>query len=134
MVDKERMIYGIGTDVIETDRFKEKLNQNDEKLLNRLFSAREIAYCRKGVQVSAQARCFAARFAAKESFMKALGTGLRNGLRWTDIEIINNSLGKPLIQVYNKAHSTVKDKAIRNIHLSMSHARNHASALVILEK
>ncbi|MFO7891883.1 MAG: holo-ACP synthase [bacterium] len=128
------MIYGIGTDLIETGRFKEKLNKNDEKIFTRLFSAKEIAYCRKGAQKSAQARCFAARFAAKEAFVKALGMGLRKGLRWTDIEIINNSSGKPLIHVYNKADRTVKDKEIRNIHVSISHARNHASAMVILEK
>ncbi len=128
------MIYGIGTDLIETDRFIDKLKINDEKFLARPFSPKEIEYCLKGAQIGAKAQCFAGRFAAKEALMKALGTGLRNGLRWTDVEIINNSLGKPLINLYNKAKQTIKDESIRNIHLSISHGRNHAIAVVILEK
>jgi len=128
------MIYGIGTDLIETDRFTKKIKRNKSKFLSRLFSEKEIEYCGKGALIRTQAQCFAGRFVAKEAFLKALGTGLRNGLRWTDIEITNNSLGKPLIHLYNKAEQTIKDEHIRNVHISISHVKNHASAIVILEK
>ncbi len=128
------MIYGIGTDLIETDRFTKKIQKNSSNFLTRLFSEKEIEYCRKGALIRTRAQCFAGRFVAKEAFLKALGTGLRNGLRWTDIEITNNSLGKPLIKLYNKAEQTVEDEHIRNIHVSISHVKNQASAIVILEK
>jgi len=128
------MIYGIGTDLIETERFTEKIKQNNNTVLTRLFSEKEIDYCRKGALIRAQAQCFAGRFVAKEAFLKALGTGLRDGLRWTDIEIINDSLGKPSIHVYNKAKQMINDEHIRTIHVSISHVKSHASAIVILEK
>ena len=128
------MIYGIGTDLIETSRFKEILRENNTKFLYRVFSEQEITYCRKGAQVDTQAQCFAARFAAKEAFLKALGTGLGHGLRWKDIEIINDSSGKPLLKFSNQAEQIVQDAHIEHVHVSLSHTVSQASAIVILEK
>ena len=128
------MIYGIGTDLIETNRFKEILKKNNTRFLQRVFTEKEIAYCSQGAKVDTQAQCFAARFAAKEACLKALGIGLRHGLRWTDIEISNDSRGKPFLKVYNKAEQIIKNEKIINIHVSVAHIKNQASALVILEK
>lgn len=128
------MIYGIGTDLIETNRFKEILKKNNTRFLQRVFTEKEIAYCSQGAQLDTQAQCFAARFAAKEACLKALGIGLRHGLRWTDIEISNDSRGKPFLKLSHKVEQTVQEEHIINMHVSLSHTDSQAAALVILEK
>lgn len=120
--------------MIEKDRFKNKIKKNAEKFLKTLFTSIEIEYCKSGSNINSQARCFAGRFAAKEAFLKALGTGLRNGIKWTEIEIINDPLGKPLINVSGQAEDKIQEREIRQIHLSISHDRDNAAAMVILEK
>ena len=81
------MICGVGIDLIEVDRIKKQLEKSSDRFCQSLFSEKEIAYCRRGANTRIQARHFAGRFAAKEAFLKAIGTGMRDGLRWKDIEI-----------------------------------------------
>ena len=76
---------------------------------------------------------FAARFSAKESFLKAIGTGWRFGIRFADIEVFNDELGKPHIRVFGKAEELLKNLGISKIHVSLSHLKETATAIVILE-
>jgi holo-[acyl-carrier protein] synthase len=128
------MIFGIGIDAVEIERIQKQLVKNRERFYKSLFTEREIQYCLKKTSNNAQAQCFAGRFAAKEAFLKAIGIGLRNGLNWKDIEIFNDDLGKPNLLLKEKTMKTVEKAAISNIQLSLSHGRNIATAVVILEK
>ncbi len=123
------MIYGIGTDLIEVGRVKKQLlKENGFK--QKIFSSNEISYCESKAK---PAEHFAARFAAKEAFFKALGTGWRFGMKFNEIEIINNELGKPEIILAGVAKDFSSEKKISNIHLSISHLKEIANAIVILE-
>ena len=86
------MIFGIGTDIIEVGRMEKHLDKNDA-LMRKLYTEAEQKYCNKGKVTKYQ--CFAARFAAKEAFFKALGTGYRYGMAFHEIEVLNDKLGKP---------------------------------------
>ncbi len=124
------MIFGIGTDIIEVQRVEEKLIRTGG-LKERLFTDQEIAYCdskhRPGMH-------FAARFAAKEAFLKAMGTGWTGGHRFDEIEIVNNELGKPEIYVYGKVKSFCEENGIGAMEVSLSHIKDLAKAIVVLEK
>jgi holo-[acyl-carrier protein] synthase len=124
------MIYGIGTDIVEIGRFQRFIDEGNTPLLQRIFTAREIEVCnaRKGA-----AACHAARFAAKEAFLKALGTGLRNGLSWHDMEVVSDELGKPGLVLSGKAGDMFREKGLAATHLSLSHDGGHAIAMVVLE-
>ena len=124
------MIIGIGTDIVEVDRFDEFLRTNNERLLQRLFSPQELSYCRSASNVGHK---LAARFAAKEAFLKALGTGFSNGVRWHDMEVRRSASGAPSLALAGKALSLANERCIRIIHLSLSHEKTHALAFVILE-
>jgi len=128
------MIYGIGIDLIEIDRIKSELLKSGDRFCEKIFTENEISYCRRGSNHHIQSQCFASRFAAKEAFLKAIGTGLRNGLNWKDVEVSSNKHGKPNFVLKNKALETIKKAKISNIQLSISHSRNVATAVVILEK
>lgn len=123
------MIYGIGTDIIEVKRLEEML-QKGHAYLETIFSENEIAYCESKGR---KAEHYAARFAAKEAFLKALGTGWRNGIRFSEIEVANDELGKPALQFYGKAKEQVHSNGIQHISLSLSHVKEIAIAVVILE-
>ncbi len=92
------MIFGIGIDIIEVPRV-EKLTQKEDKFVKKIFTQTEIDYCRKFRNGSQN---FAGRFAVKEAFLKAMGTGLSNGLKFNEIETINDKLGKPEIFLLGK--------------------------------
>lgn len=124
------MIFGIGTDIIEVDRMEKHLENNDA-LMRKLYTANEQKYCNKGKVTKYQ--CFAARFAAKEAFFKALGTGYRYGMAFHEIEILNDELGKPNIVTHGKVKEFIEEKKITNIHLSISHIKEMANAFVVLE-
>ncbi len=124
------MIYGIGTDIIEVERIKQNITRSKE-LKNKLFTDKEIEYCDSKKLF---AEHFAARFAAKEAFFKALGTGWRNGFAFKEIEITNNQLGKPSIEVSGKIKEFVEQEEITNIHLSISHIKETAIAFVTIER
>lgn len=128
------MIFGIGTDLVEVERIKNELASHGEKFIDMLFTQSEITYCKRAENIGIQAQCFAARFAAKEAFLKALGSGLRGGLQWKDIEVVNNELGKPEIRMQNTAKQICEKAEINKVHVSISHTKESAIATVILEK
>ena len=123
---------GIGVDIIENKRVKKSLL--NRKFVSRIFSNSEINDSKKSVN---KAGFFSKRFAAKEAFSKALGTGFRNGLNFKDISIINDKFGKPFIKKSNKINNFMKKKFKTkkiNIFLSISDEKKHSVAFVILEK
>jgi holo-[acyl-carrier protein] synthase len=124
------MIYGIGVDITAISRFQSFLDKNNSALMNRLFSENELNTC--GTRKDA-ASCLAARFAAKEAFMKALGTGLRDGLSWQDIEVRNDELGKPELLLSGRAQELFTARQLQSALLSLSHDGGQAIAMVVLE-
>jgi len=128
------MIIGTGIDIIEISRVRDALSRSKERLEEILFTETEKEYCRKAANQRVKAQKCAGRFAAKEAFLKALGSGLRDGIKWTDIEILNDDLGKPYINVKNSAHQRMQDIGADRIHVSISHSLEYATAVVILEK
>lgn len=124
------MIFGVGTDLIEVERL-EALAARGSEYLQKIFTTFEMDYCEHHGR---RAEHYAARFAAKEAFLKALGTGLRDGLSFTEIEVRNDELGKPFIQLYGKAQDRIRSQDITHISISLSHVREIAVAMVILEK
>jgi len=124
------MILGTGIDTVEIARFQKFLDEDNQPLLNRLFSAAEQDYCRPKKQA---ASCLAARFAAKEAFVKALGTGLRDGMCWTQIEVVKDQLGKPSLKLSKRTHQLFSEHGAPSVHLSLSHDGGHAVAVVVLE-
>ena len=124
------MIFGIGTDIIEVSRMEKHLENNDA-LKQKLYTKAEQEYCGKGKLT--QSQCFAARFAAKEAFFKALGTGYRYGMAFKEIEVLNDELGKPFINPHGKVKEFIEEKKIKSIHLSISHVKEMANAFVVLE-
>lgn len=122
------MIVGVGCDIIEIERIVRAIKR--ESFIRRVFTAEEAAYCqRRGQQAAAS---FAARFAAKEAVLKALGTGLREG-SLQEIAVDNDGLGKPLVQLSGHFAMLAKQLGVKNIQISLSHSRDFAVAYVIME-
>ena len=125
------MIFGIGTDIIEVERMRKHLEGNDA-LKKKLFTEAEQSYSESG-KVTVWQR-YAARFAAKEAFFKALGTGYRYGMAFHEIEVKNDELGKPFIEPHGKVKAYLEKQKVQMIHLTISHVKEMASAIVLLEK
>lgn len=124
------MIVGLGLDITEIDRIEQVLARRGDALLRRLYTAREVAYCESHKNKFER---YAARFAAKEAAMKALGTGWRRGVRWRDIEVVNASSGKPTLNLQGAARQIADQLRVRNISLTITHSGNLAVAQVIFE-
>jgi len=125
------MIVSIGIDIIEVYRIRETISRTP-RFVERVFTTRERAYCEsKG---AAAAQSYAARFAAKEAFLKALKTGWRGKITWHDIEIVSGENGVPSLEIGGEARSILENLGANQIHLSLSHTTEHAVAQVILEK
>jgi holo-[acyl-carrier protein] synthase len=125
------MIIGIGIDLVEVDRLRRSVERFGDKFLKRLFIDNEINYCQTK---SNSYQHFAVRFAAKEALLKAIGTGLSDGITWHQIEIINDKLGKPSILTQGTCHEILQKLDAKNPKLSLSHTRHHGIAVVILEQ
>jgi holo-[acyl-carrier protein] synthase len=126
------MVYGIGVDLVKVSRINRVLEMYGDRFLERVFSAREVAYCRGKSWAAAG---FAMRFAAKEAFSKALGVGLRKGgIRWREVEVIPNPMGKPELYVSGRAAKLCEAAGIVNTHLSLTDEDGRALAVVILER
>jgi len=124
------MIYGIGTDIIEVQRVEEKIRKG-KGFRELVFTPLEIAYCE---QQAAPYEHYAARFAAKEAFLKALGTGWgHGGVPFNEIEVRNNALGKPELHLISSAASRYKETGIQQIWVSLSHVKTTAIAMVVIE-
>jgi holo-[acyl-carrier protein] synthase len=125
------MIHGIGTDFVEVSRLERILKEWGDRFLDRVYAHDEIEYCKNKAFPAIH---FAARFAAKESFLKSLGIGLGMGVKLKEIEVRNNALGNPELKINEKVVSILDDLGVKAIHLSMTHTREHAHAIVILER
>ena len=125
------MICGIGIDLVENGRLEKIIEKWGIKFLNRVFSAGEIQYCGKHIQSSTH---YGARFAAKESFLKALGIGLGMGVKLSDIEVVHDKNGKPALALCGGAKVQIEKRKITKIHLSLTHTKKYATAIVLLEK
>lgn len=122
------MIAGIGIDLIEIHRMKAAIES--PLFVQRIFTPAEKEYCEgRGRQNAAS---YAARFAAKEAVMKALGTGLSGGGTWHDIEVLPDSLGKPVMKLTGVFGQLANEMGVTCIHVSLSHAREYATAQVLL--
>ena len=123
------MIAGLGIDIIEVRRIAEKIEKGNG-FRELVFSAREIAYCESKTH---KYEHYAARFAAKEAFFKALGTGWLNGTAFNEVEIINNEQGKPEIALLGVTNDTINTLGNFSITVALTHIKSTASAVVILE-
>jgi holo-[acyl-carrier protein] synthase len=124
------MITGIGIDMIEVARVAKRITK-ENGFKEKVFSANEIAFCESNKN---KAQHYAARFAAKEAFLKAAGAGLTLSYELHEIEIIKDSLGKPYIQLKGILKKMAKKKRWSNIQLSLTHLRSLACAIVIIEE
>ena len=125
------MIYGIGIDIVEVQRIEKQISSKKDRFFTLLFTEKEREYCDGKIN---KAQNYAVRFAAKEAFLKALGTGLRYGLRWKEIEIANDKLGKPKISCSGDCQKKLSSAGIKNVFVSLTHTKDYAAATVILEK
>ena len=124
------MIVGSGVDLCEVQRIKDAIARHGRRFLERVYTEREIAYAERKANLYER---YAARFAAKEAGMKALGTGWRAGLGWRDLEVTNLPSGRPTLTLHGRAAEIAQKLAVRNISLSLTHTAEQAMALVILE-
>lgn len=124
------MIRGVGVDIVNVDRIERAVARWGHRFLKRIFTAAEIERCE---QRARPAQCLALRFAAKEAFAKALGLGMREGLRWVDIEVVHDQRGKPDLHLHHKAKKLLKEMEAHRAWLSLSDERQAALAVVVLE-
>ena len=125
------MIAGIGTDLMEIARVRDAMTRYGDRFLARVFTAEEVAYCRRKVHNAAES--FAARFAAKEAAAKALGTGIAGGVAWKEMEVRRTAGEGPTLHFTGRAAARAEMLGVRFAHLTLSHSREFAMAMVILE-
>jgi len=121
-------IYGIGTDIVEVERIAQKLNH--QGFIERAFTTDEIKFCQEQVN---KGEHFAARFAAKEAFMKAMGKGWTAQTDFKEIEVLRHKNGAPYIQLHRDAQEYFNSLNLKNILVSLSHTKQNAIAFVIIE-
>ncbi|HTZ99256.1 MAG TPA: holo-ACP synthase [Candidatus Aquilonibacter sp.] len=124
------MIVGLGLDIAEINRIEAAITRHGAPFLERLFTPREVAYCEKH---KGRYERYAARFAAKEAAMKALGTGWSQCVRWRDIEVTREPSGKPTLRLEGAAAEIARRLGVKNISLTITHSGNLALAQVIFE-
>lgn len=125
------MIYGIGIDLVRVKRIEDALRRFGERFQEKVFTAGEIKYC---LQKRNPFPNFAARFSAKEAFVKALGLGIRRGVHWRDVEVQRGPLGKPVLKLSGRALEICQRERVEGIFLSLTHDHEYSSAMVVLEK
>jgi holo-[acyl-carrier protein] synthase len=123
-------IFGIGIDLVEVQRVKAGIEKFPARFRSRIFTKNEIAFCESASGGQHKYLSYAARFAAKEAFSKALGTGLRGKISWQDIEVIDDEKSKPNLFITGKAKKFLGN---RKFHVSLSHTQDYATAIVIIE-
>ncbi len=124
------MIIGLGTDLAEIERVRQSIERFGERFLKRVYSPEEIAYCTRKRNA---AESFAARFAAKEAGAKALGTGISRGVSWQDFEVRRAPGERPHLELSGRAAEMAAALGVVRVSLSLTHAREWAMAVVILE-
>jgi holo-[acyl-carrier protein] synthase len=125
------MIYGIGFDLVKVSRIEEALRRWGERFQNKVFTSGEIRYC---LDKKSPAPHFAARFAAKEALVKALGIGIRRGVHWKDVEVQRGPLGRPVLKICGRAVEICGKEGVENFFLSLTHDGEYSGAMVVLEK
>jgi holo-[acyl-carrier protein] synthase len=121
-------VLGIGTDIVECLRIAQMIERHGELFINRVYTPLEIRYCQSRKQATQH---FAGRWAAKEAILKALGTGWRKGISWRDIEVRNDHSGRPVVGLRGGARDIVEQRGIREMLVSISHCRSHATAYAL---
>jgi len=124
------MIVGIGIDIVEISRFKKARKKWGKHFIGKIFTPREIDYSKKR---RLQDQHFAARFAAKEAVFKAFGDDKGSIHCWTDIEIVNDPSGKPVVLFHKSAEKLKKARKVKGVFVSMAHSEGHAVANAVLE-
>ena len=124
------MILGTGVDICEVPRIQAAFERHGDRFFQRVFTPLEIAYCNRKAN---RFERYAARFAAKEAGMKALGTGWRRGVTWQDFQVMNLPSGRPTLQLQGKAFEIAEQLGVTRIALSMTHTEQQAMAFVIFE-
>jgi holo-[acyl-carrier protein] synthase len=125
------MIYGIGVDLVNIKRVRRVIDRWGERFINRIFTDQEINFC---FQHPKSVSSFALRFAAKEAFSKAIGLGMKKGIRWQDIEIVHHPSGQPDLNVRGKALSFCDNEGIKSWYVTLSDEGDYGIATVVLEK
>jgi holo-[acyl-carrier protein] synthase len=125
------MIVGTGVDICEVPRIAQSIARFGDRFLERVFTAEEIRYCRSKKNSTER---FAARFAAKEAAMKALGTGQRQGVIWRDIEVAHALGGRPILRLSGIAAEIARKLGVNRTSLSLTHTESTAMATVIFEE
>ena len=123
------MIFGTGTDIIEIERIKKQI-ERDHGFKEKIFTSKEIEYCEKRFDKYEE---YAVKFAAKEAFLKAIGTGHRHGIAFDQIEILNEDSGKPYFIFHKKVEDVLKKQNIINSFITLTHIKQFAAAFVVLE-
>jgi holo-[acyl-carrier protein] synthase len=124
------VILGTGIDLAEVDRIREAVEKYGRRFLERVFTEQEIAYVESKAN---RYERYAARFAAKEAGMKAIGTGWRRGVQWKDFEVRNQRSGRPMLLLHGVAAEVARSMGVERIQLSLTHTAAVAQAFVILE-
>jgi len=124
------VIVGTGIDLAEVDRIGDAIERHGRRFIERIYTPQEIAYVERKVN---RYERYAARFAAKEAGMKAIGTGWKRGVRWQDFEVTNLPSGRPTLEFHGVAAQFAQSLGVRNISLSLTHTAVQAMAIVILE-
>ena len=124
------MIAAIGVDIVEISRVEQSIERQGSRFKERVFTAAEIAYCEAR---PSKAASYAARFAAKEAVMKALGTGWGDGVGWQQVEVVCGEKGAPSLSLSGRALELLNQLGATKAHLSLSHSEKIAIAQVILE-
>lgn len=124
------MVLGLGTDLIEITRVQQSLDRFGERFTGKVFTPGEIAYCERKKHA---AESFASRFAAKEATAKALGTGISRGISWREIEVQRLPGQRPTIHLSGRAAELAAMLGVQHLHLSLTHSRDLAMAVVIAE-
>jgi len=125
------MIYGIGVDLVSITRMEEALTRWGQRFVRRIFTDAEAETCFRRASPPSS---FALRFAAKEAFSKALGLGMRNGVRWRDIEVFHHPGGRPGLRLQGRSSEICREERITCLHLSLSDEGGYGVAQVLLEK
>ena len=125
------MIFGTGLDIIEIDRIKKSLAKYSPRFESKIFTAGEINYCQSQADPG---KHFAARFAVKEAVSKSLGTGITHEVGFKDIEVVNQTSGKPIVKMGGRGKILFEKLNLKFIHISISHDRHYAIAHAIAEQ
>jgi holo-[acyl-carrier protein] synthase len=120
-------ILGTGVDITECVRIAEMIDRHGETFIRRVFTDAEVDYCGKYKQPVER---YSGRWAAKEATLKALGTGWSKGIAWTDVEVVNEATGKPVLSLHGAAAAHARSIGVDDLQISISHCSTHAVAFV----